>query len=83
MDKLTNIFQEIFEDDSISVVHDLEIRTLENWDSFNHINLMIAVENTYSVVIMPEEMESIHIVGDLLSILSKKGCTIDGVAGSE
>lgn len=76
MEKLAEIFREVFQDDEIELVGDLVIKDLENWDSFNNINLMIAVEDVFQVVITPDEIESIQTVHDLLEILRKKGCDV-------
>ncbi|MEO5339403.1 MAG: acyl carrier protein [Magnetococcus sp. MYC-9] len=75
MKKLEKIFQEVFQDVNINLVEDLVIRDLDTWDSFNQINLVLAVEEAYGVVITPGEVESIMTVGDLLDILASKGCT--------
>ena len=77
MKRMVEIFREVFQAADIMLVGDLVIRELQNWDSFNHINLMIAIEDTYGVVIMPDEMESVQTVDHLLDILRKKGCTIE------
>ena len=44
-DKLLSLINETFETKIKSINDDFNIREIEEWDSFNHINLMVALEN--------------------------------------
>lgn len=45
------------------VVHDkLGLGVIEEWDSFNQVNLMIAIESQYGVEFEPEEMGNLRTV---------------------
>jgi len=73
MNRISEIIREVFEDDKLDVTPDLEFRKIKNWDSFNHINLMIAVEDTFQIIIMPAEMENLTTVNDLINLMESKG----------
>ncbi len=73
IDTLTRILRECFEDDSLVATADLDIRNLDLWDSFRHISMMVAVEETFGVVFTPSEVERIRSVADLTSALSHHG----------
>jgi acyl carrier protein len=74
--KLEEIFHEVFEDESIVLAPDLSARDIKNWDSFNHINLMIALEGEFDVTLAPDEVQKAQNVNDLVALLQKKGCDI-------
>ena len=76
MERLKQILREAYEDPNIQLVPDLHIRELDNWNSFNHISMMINLETTYNIEFLPSEIEKISTVSDLLSLLAEKGVNI-------
>ena len=42
---LTTIFRDIFDDDTIVINNNTSADDIEDWDSFEHINLISTVEN--------------------------------------
>ena len=42
--KLDEVFQDVFDDDEISVNEETTANDIEDWDSLEHINLVVAVE---------------------------------------
>ncbi|NQV79666.1 MAG: acyl carrier protein [Alphaproteobacteria bacterium] len=76
LEKLTRIFQEVFEEPSLVLSPELDAKAVRNWDSFNHINLMIALEGEFEVVLNPAEVQQIKSVGDLVDLLKAKGIDI-------
>lgn len=42
------------------------------WDSFNNINLMIAVEKAFGVSFRAHEIEALRNVGELLDMIERK-----------
>lgn len=52
-------------------------KDVQGWDSFNHINLIVALEEAFSIVFTSPEITSMQNVGDLVEILKTKGIQID------
>ena len=77
IDRLTEIFRETFDDESIVLNRDLAAKDVKDWNSFNHINLMIAIETEFDVVLQPQEVQAAGSVGDLVDLLKTKGCDLD------
>ena len=46
--------------------------TLAEWDSFHHIHLVVAIEETYGVEFSPEEIVTLFSVGDIAALLQEK-----------
>lgn len=73
LDAIQSILRQIYEDDTIIAEPNLQIRQLEKWDSFNHINMAIALESTFHIELSPAELERIDSVADLVGILREHG----------
>ena len=39
--------------------------TIERWDSLQHVNLMLAIEQGFELEIAPEDMERLASIGDI------------------
>jgi acyl carrier protein len=69
---LTDIFRDIFDDPGIEVHPALSSRDLEVWDSFNHINMMVATEMAFGVKFKASEVEGLKNVGELVNLIETK-----------
>ena len=45
---------------------------VEEWDSFNHINIVVAVEARFGVKFVTAEIEELKNVGELVDLVWKK-----------
>ena len=73
--QLTNIFHEVFEDQSIVPTPEMKASDVPEWDSLNHINLMVAVESRFKIKFKTAELESLRNVGHLVEMIEKKTAT--------
>lgn len=72
MESLTGIFREIFDAPGL-VLHDaMTAADVENWDSLNHIDLIVAIEKKFKVKFTTREVTSLKTVGDLAELIQKK-----------
>jgi acyl carrier protein len=46
--------------------------TIENWDSLNHLNLVLAIEQEFGLQLMPEEIDQVLSVGHIMALLDEK-----------
>ena len=76
IEKLQGVFREVFEDSELAIVPEMTAQDVEEWDSFNHINLVVALEEAFSVVFSSDEIARMRNVGDLVERLQKKGISI-------
>jgi acyl carrier protein len=70
--KLTEIFHEVFEDQSIVPTPQMKASDVPDWDSMNHINLIVAVEARFKIKFKTAELESLRDVGHLVEMIEKK-----------
>ena len=71
--RIEAVFHEVFGRDDIVLTAETTARDVEGWDSFAHINLMVALEDAFSVAFTSEEMAAMRSVGDLVGILAARG----------
>jgi acyl carrier protein len=45
---------------------------IEGWDSFNHINIVVAIENQFGVKFNTSEVEEVRAVGEFVKLIEKK-----------
>jgi acyl carrier protein len=70
--QLTTIFHDLFDDDSIVLNPGLTAADVPEWDSFNHINLIVAIESRFGVKFQTAELESMQTVGHLADLIQSK-----------
>lgn len=71
-EQLTSVFQEVFDDETIVVMAETTANDIENWDSFNNIGLMIAVEIRFGIRLTTIEIEGLRSAGDLAGLINTK-----------
>lgn len=70
--QLTSIFHDLFDDDSIVLTPETTAADIEDWDSFNHINLIVAIEAKFGIKFKTAELEGLHNVGHLAGLIQQK-----------
>ena len=73
INSITPIFQEVFDDPDLLVSRGLNASQVENWDSLNHITLIVALEELCDITFTTEELASLTDVGDFIDLLKRKG----------
>jgi len=46
--------------------------TVENWDSVQHLNLVLALEEKFGLQLSPEEIEQMKSIGDTAKLVDSK-----------
>lgn len=72
-ERLDRVFQEVFDDDSIHVNDETTSDDIEDWDSFEHINLVVAVEEEFSFKIPMGKVVTMKNVGEMVDIILELG----------
>jgi acyl carrier protein len=70
--KLTELFREIFSDDSIILRPETTAKDIEGWDSFNHLSIIVAVETRFNVKMKTSELDKLANVGKLVSAIQSR-----------
>lgn len=72
LEKLTSIFRENFDDDTIVVTEKTTASDIDEWDSLEHVNLMAKIEKEFNVKFELREMLALKDVGEMVNLLEKK-----------
>ncbi len=46
--------------------------TVEGWDSLQHLNLILAIEERFGVSLSPEEMDEMRSIGKVSDVVERK-----------
>jgi acyl carrier protein len=68
-EKLTRIFREVFEDESLVIEDSTTANDIDDWDSLTHINLIAAIENEFGMEFNMKEIIALKNVGDFVNII--------------
>lgn len=71
-EKLKEIFRETFNKPDLILEDNINASKIDTWDSFNHINLMINIEEEFNIRFTTEEISSVQNVGQLKGLIKKK-----------
>lgn len=70
--KVFEIMENIFGHNLPEDRNSITMESLENWDSINHLNLIVSIEEEFSVVLSEKEIEQSNSFYSLCSIIEKK-----------
>ena len=71
-DKLSDIFKVLFNRPDLKLNDDLSAKDVPGWDSFNHVNLIISIEEEFGVRFSNDEVGGMQNVGNLKTLLASK-----------
>jgi acyl carrier protein len=71
-EKLTQVFREVFDDDTLVLTDEMTADDVDAWDSLSHVNLMIAIEIAFGIEFKQNEIQSFANVGELGQSIEEK-----------
>ena len=71
-ERLNKVFQEVFDDEDIEVNDATTAKDIEDWDSLEHINLVVAIEKTFGIKFTMQEVNEFKNVGGMVDIILSK-----------
>lgn len=71
-ERLTAIFRDVFDDDAIELRDSLTAKDIEEWDSLNHINLIVAVERAFKVKFTTKDVSNLANVGEFIALIERR-----------
>ena len=70
---LRNIVADILEISPEEVTPDLSSASVETWDSFRHLQLILALESEFGVQFDPQQIPELTTVAEIEAVLEQKG----------
>ena len=71
-ERLAQIFDDVFDEDSIKVTPELSAKDVDGWDSLTHIRLILTVEKAFKIKFTTSEIGKLENVGDLVAIIKAR-----------
>ncbi len=71
-EQLTDVFRNVFDDDTIVIIPETSADDIEGWDSLSHVNLIIAVELKFNIEFTQQEIRSFSDVGEMEKCIENK-----------
>ncbi len=70
--RLTEVFHDVFDDDTIQVTPQLSAKDVDGWDSLTHIRLLLTIERAFKIKFSTSEIGKLETVGDLVKLVQSK-----------
>ncbi|MCR4925793.1 MAG: acyl carrier protein [Clostridiales bacterium] len=71
-EELNEIFQDVFDDEDITVSESTTADEIEDWDSLSHITLISAVEKKFKMRFKMNEVVNMANVGEMVDIIAER-----------
>ena len=69
MDKVIAIFRDVFDDDNLIVTDATNSDDIEDWDSLEHIALIVSMEKEFNLKFDIKEVNKLENVGQMVDLI--------------
>ena len=70
--KMETIFQDILDNEDIKLSESTTAADVEDWDSLNHIQLVVGIEKSFKIKFTTQEINAWNKVGDIAASIKAK-----------
>ena len=67
--KLTEVFQDVFDDDGIVLSDSTSAEDIEDWDSLSHITLLSSIEEEFGLHFQMKTVTALKNVGEMVDLI--------------
>jgi acyl carrier protein len=71
-EEVRNVASDIFGIPADKITAESSPETIENWDSMQHLNLVLAIEEKFGVQFEPEDIEQMKNIGAVATLVEKR-----------
>ena len=72
LQQLTTVFQDVFDDEQLTISEQTSAADITDWDSLMHITLISAVEDEFQVKFGMQEIIEMQNVGQMADLIEQK-----------
>ena len=66
LNSLTEVFQDVFDTDSVTLTPELAPSEIPGWDSARYVTLVVATESRFGIRFEPTDLEAMRTVADFV-----------------
>jgi acyl carrier protein len=66
------IFQEVFDDEQLSIGPETTADDIEGWDSLTHIQLLVTIEKAFRIRFNTGEIAGLANVGEMVELIARR-----------
>lgn len=70
--KVQEIFRDIFDNEALEITDSTNSSDIDDWDSINHINLVVAIENEIHIKFSFDDLAALKNVGAMVDLMMVK-----------
>lgn len=71
-DEVRKIFWTIFDDEDLEIVDETNAEDIEDWDSLEHVNLVVAMEKKFALKFDMKQVGTLKNVGEMVDLIVEK-----------
>lgn len=72
LEKVNEIFRDIFDDEDLCVTESTTAKDIEEWDSLAHITLIATMEKEFGMKFTMDEVASLKNVGEMVAVIAER-----------
>lgn len=71
-EKVQEIFRDVFDDEELIISDKTNSDEIEDWDSLEHISLIVSMEKEFSMKFDIKEVNKLENVGEMIDLIKRK-----------
>jgi acyl carrier protein len=72
MDKVNEVFKDMFDDDELVLTRGTTAKDVMGWDSLMHVRLVLQIEKTFNIRFLSSEVAALKNVGEFVDLINAK-----------
>ncbi|MFM2100427.1 MAG: hypothetical protein RLZZ366_1966 [Pseudomonadota bacterium] len=70
--RVNDVMRDIFDEDDLVATEEMSADDVADWDSTNHVRLIVAVEEEFGIRFESDEITAPETVGELVDLIASK-----------
>lgn len=72
LEQLTDIARDVLNNDTLVLTPEMTAVDVPEWDSFNHVNIVVATEAKFGIKFRTAELEQLKSIGGFVDLIAQK-----------